>query len=92
VQDLVALDFLVVPTVGPTLLFVLVVLAHHQRRIVHFNVTEHPTAAWTAQQVVDAFPWDEAPRYLLRDRDHVYGAKPRQNIMAHRQFWCTAVK
>jgi putative transposase len=79
-QDLVALDFLVVPTVRHTLLFVLVILAHDRRRVVHFNITEHPTAQWTAQQVVDAFPWDEAPRYLLRDRDRVYSASFRQRV------------
>jgi transposase InsO family protein len=73
VKDLVSVDFFVVPTVRFTLLFVFVVLAHHRRRIVHFNVTDHPTAAWTAQQIVEAFPWDVAPRYLLRDRDGVYG-------------------
>jgi putative transposase len=76
----VALDFFVVPTVTHTVLFVLVMLAHKRRRIVHFHVTEHPTAAWTAQQVIDAFPWDEAPRYLLRDRDHVYSASFRQRV------------
>ena len=54
------------------LLFVLVLLAHDRRRLVHVAVTEHPTAAWTAQQLRDAFPWDEAPRYLLRDRDHAF--------------------
>jgi putative transposase len=80
VQDLVALDFLVVPTVRHTVLCVLVILAHHRRRVVHFNVTEHPTAEWTAQQVMEAFPWDEAPRYLLRDRDSIYGADFRQRI------------
>jgi hypothetical protein len=48
-------------------LFVLVVLAHHHRRVVHFNVTEHPTARWTGQQIIKAFPWDTAPKYLLRD-------------------------
>jgi hypothetical protein len=53
-------------------LFVLVVLAHDRRRILHFNVTEHPTASWTAQQIVEAFPEYSAPRYLLRDRDAVY--------------------
>jgi putative transposase len=62
VQDLVALDFFVVPTVTHHVLFVLLILAHERRRVVHFNITEHPTAQWTAQQVVDAFPWDEAPR------------------------------
>ena len=55
------------------MLFVFVVLAHHRRRVVHFNVTEQPTAHWTAQQIVDAFPDDTAPSYLLRDRDQVYG-------------------
>jgi hypothetical protein len=54
-------------------LLVLVMLVHERRWIVHCHVTEHPTAAWTAQQIVDAFPWDEAPRYLLRDRDRIYG-------------------
>jgi putative transposase len=80
VQDLVALDFFVVPTVRCKVLFVLLILAHHRRRIVHFSVTEHPTAAWTAQQVVDAFPWDKAPRYLLRARDRIYSASFRQRV------------
>jgi putative transposase len=80
VQDLVALDFFVVPTVTFRVLFVLVILAHDRRRIVHFNVTEHPTAEWTAQQVVEAFPWDEAPRYLLCDRDRIYGTHFRQRV------------
>jgi putative transposase len=53
-------------------LFVLVILAHERRRVVHFNVTEHPTVVWTALQVVEAFPWAEAPRYLLRDQDQFY--------------------
>jgi putative transposase len=54
-------------------LFVFVVLAHDRRRVAHYNVTDAPTAQWTAQQLVEAFPWDTAPRYLLRDRDAVYG-------------------
>ncbi len=61
-------------------LFVLVVLAHHRRRVLHFNVTEHPTARWTAQQLVDAFPEDSAPSYLLRDRDWAYGESFRQRV------------
>jgi putative transposase len=77
-QDLVSLDFFIVPTITYKVLFVLVILAHGRRRIVHYNVTEHPTAAWTAQQVVNAFPWDEAPQYLLRDRDRIYGDAFRQ--------------
>jgi transposase InsO family protein len=54
-------------------LFVFIILAHERRRIIHFNITEHPTAQWTAQQIVEAFPWDTTPRYLLRDRDSIYG-------------------
>lgn len=55
-------------------------LAHDRRRIVHFNITEHPTAQWTTQQIVEAFPWDEAPRYLLRDRDAIYGEYFQQRV------------
>jgi transposase InsO family protein len=79
-QDLVALDFFTVPTVTFRVLFVLVILTHERRRVVHFNVTEHPTAVWAGQQVVEAFPWEEAPRYLLRDRDCIYGAAFRQRV------------
>jgi putative transposase len=79
-QDLVALDFFTVPTVTFRVLFVLVILAHERRRVVHVNVTAHPTAVWTAQQVVEAFPWDEGPRYLLHDRDRIYGAAFRQRV------------
>jgi putative transposase len=80
VQDLVACDFFTVPTATFQVLFVFVILAHERRRIVHFNVTEHPTAEWTAQQMVEAFPWDEAPRYLLRDRDSIYGEYFQQHV------------
>jgi putative transposase len=80
VQDLVSLDFFVVPTMTYKILFVLVILAHERRRVVHVNVTEHPTAEWTVRQVADAFPWGEAPRYLLRDRDRVYGTLFRKRI------------
>ena len=69
VRDLVSVDFFTVPTVSFRVLFVFVVLAHHRRRIVHFNVTEHPTAEWTGRQMVEAFPEDTVPRYLLPDRD-----------------------
>ena len=67
-----AADLFVVPTVTFRLLFVLVILAHHRRRIVHVAVTAHPTAAWTAQQLRNAFPENETPRYLLHDRDSVF--------------------
>jgi transposase InsO family protein len=80
VRDLVSLDFFTVPTARLRVLFVLVVLAHHRRRVVHFNVTEHPTAHWTARQIVDAFPNDSAPSYLLRDRDHVSGDQFRHRV------------
>jgi putative transposase len=100
VTELVSIDFFTVPTVGFKVLCVLVVLAHARRRIVHFNVTEHPTAQWTAQQLVEAFPWETAPRYLLRDRDAVSGEGfPRrltslgidQMLAAPRSPWQNAV-
>jgi putative transposase len=71
--DMVSTDFFVVPTATFRLLFVFLVLSHDRRRIVHFAVTSHPTAEWTAQQLRHAFPWNTAPRYLLRDRDSCYG-------------------
>jgi putative transposase len=74
------LDFFTVPTVTCKVLFVFVVLAHERRRIVHVNITEHPMAQWTAQQIVDAFPWDTAPLYLLHDRDAIYGASFQQCV------------
>jgi hypothetical protein len=73
VKQLVSVDFFVVPTVSFRILYVFLVMAHDRRRVVHFNVTEHPTAEWTAEQLVQAFPWETAPRYLLRDRDGIYG-------------------
>lgn len=80
VKDLVAIDFFVVPTVGFKILFVFIVLAHDRRRILHFKVTEHPSAQWTAQQLVEAFPFDSAPRFLLRDGDGIYGAALKRRI------------
>ena len=74
-RSLVAVDFFTVPTVTCKVLFVFVVLAHERRRVVHFNVSASPTAYWTGQQLVEAFPWETAPRYLLRDRDGLYGAE-----------------
>jgi transposase InsO family protein len=67
-----AADLFVVPTITFRLLFVLVILGHDRRRLIHVAVTEHPTAAWTAQQVRNAFPDNETPRYLLHDRDAVF--------------------
>ena len=90
VGQIMAADFFVVRTATGRLLFVLVILAHDdfrdgkvtlpvilahaRRRIVHVAVTEHPTTAWTGQQLREAFPWDQAPRYLVRDRDHAFAA------------------
>jgi len=68
-----AIDSFTVPTATFRVLFVFVVLAHERRRVLHFGVTEHPTQEWTIQQMREAFPWDEAPRYVLRDRDAIYG-------------------
>ena len=68
------------PTLTGRVLFVLVVLSHCRRRIVHFNVTDHPTATWAAQQIVDAFPDGTAPRWLHRDRDTIYSERFRQRV------------
>jgi putative transposase len=75
-------DFFTVLTVMFKILFVFVVLAHARRRVVHINVTDNPTAQWTAQQIVEAFPWETAPRYLLRDRDAVYGVVFSSRVQA----------
>jgi transposase InsO family protein len=74
VQRIAAADFFVLPTVKCRLLFVLVILAHERRQIMHVAVTPHPTAAWTAQQFREAFPWDQAPRYLIHDGDLAFQA------------------
>ena len=78
--DMVGVDLLVVPTIRFQLLFVFVILSHARRRVIHFNVTANPTAEWTAQQIVEAFPWDTAPKYLLRDRDSIYGGWFRRRV------------
>jgi transposase InsO family protein len=80
VEQLVSMDFFVVPTASFRVLFVFVILAHHRRRVIHFNVTAHPTSEWAAQQIVEAFPWDTAPRYLRRDRDSIYAGPFRQRV------------
>ena len=72
-RDIVAIDFFVVPTLTFHLLFVFVVLRHHRRELLHVNVTDHPSAVWTARQVIEAFPEETGPKYLLRDRDSIYG-------------------
>jgi transposase InsO family protein len=73
VKSIVSVDFLTVPTIRFQVLYVFLVLAHDRRRILQFGVTAHPTAEWTVQQLRNAFPWESAPRYLLRDRDRIFG-------------------
>jgi len=80
VNQLVPADFFVVPTIDFKLLFVFLILAHERRRVIHFNVTEHPTAEWTATQIAQAFPWNTPPRYRLRDRDRIYGDAFRRQV------------
>ena len=82
VAQLASVDFFTVPTVTFRILFVFVGLSHARRRIVHVNVTAHPTAAWTAQQLREAWPWDTAPRFVIRDRDTIYGVGVRQTALA----------
>ena len=71
-ESMVSVDFFVVPTIRFQVLYVFLILAHDGRRILHFAVMAHPTAEWTAQQLREAFPWDSAPRFLLRDRDRIF--------------------
>jgi transposase InsO family protein len=77
-----AMDFVIVPTVGFRLLFALVILRHERRRLISLRVTAHPTAEWIARQIDDAFPWGEAPDYLIRDRDASYGHAVTQRLNA----------
>src|SRR6266487_1615940 len=79
-NQLVCIDLFTVPTATFRVLFVLVVLAHRRRSVVHFNVTEHPMPAWAAPQILEAFPEDLAPRYLIRDRDQIYGECLRSRL------------
>lgn len=72
-NSMVSVDFFTVPTIRFQILYVFLVLAHDRRRIVHFAVTAHPTAEWTAQQMREAFPWESAPGYPQRDRDRIFG-------------------
>jgi hypothetical protein len=83
VKNMVSVDFFTVPTIRFEILYVFLVLAHDRRRILHFGVTAHPTAEWTAQQLREAFPWDSAPRYLLRDRDQIFGKGLRRPGEGH---------
>jgi transposase InsO family protein len=75
-----AIDFFTVPTAKFKLLYVFVVLWHERRKVIHFNVTMNPTAQWTAQQITEACPWGAEPKYLLRDRDGIYGKVFKKRI------------
>jgi putative transposase len=98
VGGIAAIDMFVVASASFRLLYVMIILAHDRRRIIHTAVTEHPTAAWLSRQVTEAFPWDAAPRYLLRDRDASYGQHFRRRVDAmgsqksswHRAPWQNA--
>jgi hypothetical protein len=87
VAQLASVDFFTVPTATFRVLFVFVVLSHDRRRIVHLNVTAHPTSTWTAQQLREAWPWDSAPRFVIRDRDAIYGWDVRRTAGAPRAPW-----
>jgi transposase InsO family protein len=77
-----AMDLFVVPTIGFDLLYGLVIVRLARRDLVWINVTPHPTAEWIARQITEAFPWSEAPRYLIRDRDQIYGVATTRRLRA----------
>jgi putative transposase len=79
-DQIAAVDFFTIPTINFRVLYCFIVLLHGRRKIVHFNVTSNPTAQWAAQQIIEAFPDDTSPRYLLRDRDSIYGAEFRSRV------------
>ncbi|MDH3639998.1 MAG: integrase core domain-containing protein, partial [Gammaproteobacteria bacterium] len=82
INEIISLDFFTVPTATFRILFVLVILSHDRRKIRHFNVTAHPTAMWTARQLVEACGTAETPKYLVRDRDAIYGKHFQQRAEA----------
>jgi len=82
IDGIAAIDMFVVVTAAFRLLYVCVILCHARRKILHLNVTSHPTAGWLSRQITEAFPWDSAPRYLLRDRDASYGRCFRDRAQA----------
>jgi putative transposase len=79
-NQIAAVDFFTIPTINFRVLYCFIVLLHGRRKIVHFNVTTNPTAQWAAQQIIEAFPDDTSPRYLLRDRDSIYGTEFRSRV------------
>jgi transposase InsO family protein len=81
-SDLVSIDFFTVPTATFEVLYAFLILSHDRRKLVHFNVTDRPTAEWTAHQITEGFPYDTAPKYLIRDRDAIYGHVFRNRLKA----------
>ena len=81
-HDTAAVDMFVVVTARFRILYALLVLGHERREIIHFDVTQNPTQVWLARQITEAFPWDTAPRFLLRDRDASYGLTFRDRVQA----------
>src|ERR1700738_5131341 len=81
-QDIAAMDLFVVPTIGFDLLYALVIVRLDRRELVWISVTTHPTAEWVARQITEAFPWNEAPHYMIRDRDRIYGAVVTRRMRA----------
>ena len=82
VPQIAAMDLFVVPTLGFNLIYALVIVRLARRELVWLNVTAHPTAEWIARQITEAFPWNEVPRYLIRDRDWIYGAVVTRRVRA----------
>src|SRR5215470_5042151 len=80
--DIAAMDLFVVPMIGFDLLYAVVIVRLDRRNLVWINVTTNPTAEWVARQITEAFPWNEAPRYMIRDRDHIYGAVGTRHLRA----------
>ena len=80
--DIAAMDLLVIPTIGFDLLYAFVIVRLDRRELVWINVTTNPTAEWIARQITEAFPWDDAPQYLIRDRDRIYGAVVTRRLRA----------
>src|SRR3979411_2294563 len=80
--DIAAMDLFVVPTIGFDLLYGFVIVRLDRRDLVWINVTANPTAEWVARQITEAFPWDEAPHYLIRDRDRIYGSVVTRRLRA----------
>jgi transposase InsO family protein len=81
-RDIAAMDLFVVPTIGFDLLYAFVIVRLGRRDLVWINVTAYPTADWVARQITEAFPWNEAPRYMIRDRDRIYGAVVTRRLRA----------